>query len=129
MRLQSDVGILLDGCNADCYERSLKRSLADQIRPLMSNGNLCEPVHCDGIKTIVKNTCAFDSLLQVVITAIATNPFHKEVICAIDSKITKLVEKLLIDSKVTVAAKIERARILRNVPIFQSDSIHVNWKL
>jgi len=31
MRLQSDVGILLDGCNADCHGGSLKRSLADQI--------------------------------------------------------------------------------------------------
>jgi len=34
--------------------------------PLISNGNLCESVHCDGVKIIVKDTCAFDSLLQVI---------------------------------------------------------------
>lgn len=92
----------------------------------MSNGNLCKPVHCDGIKTIVKNTCAFDPLLQVVMSAI--NSSYKKEICAIDSKITKLAEKLLIDGKVTAMVKIERARILRNVPIFQK-SVHDNWKL
>lgn len=87
--------------------------------PLISNGNLCEPVHCDGIKVIVKDTCAFDSLLQVIMSAIATNPSYKEATCAIDSKITKLAERLLTDGKVTAAARIERARILRDVPIFQ----------
>lgn len=88
--------------------------------PLMSNRNLCEPVHCDdGIKIIVKDTCALDSLLQVIMSAIPTNPSYKEATCAIDSKITKLAEKLLMDGKVTTEDRIERARILRNVPIFQ----------
>jgi len=55
--------------------------------PLTSNGNLCEPVHCDGVKIIVKDTCAFDSLLQVIMSAIATYPSYKEAI-------RKLIAKL-----------------------------------
>lgn len=76
-------------------------------------------MHCDGIKIIVRDTCAFDSLLQVIMSAIATNPSYKEAIRAIDNKIIKFAERLLTDGKVTAAAKIERTRILRNVPIFQ----------
>lgn len=34
-------------------------------------------------------------------------------------KIIKLAQRLLTDVKVMAAAKIERARILRNIPIFQ----------
>jgi len=87
--------------------------------PLISNGNLCEPVHCDGVKIIVKDTCAFDSLLQVIMSAIATYPSYKEAIRTIDCKIIKLAERLLTDGKVTATVRVERARILRNVPIFQ----------
>lgn len=87
--------------------------------PLISNGNLCEPVHFDGIKVIVKDTCAFNSLLQVIMSAITTYPSYKKAIRTIDFKILKLADKLLTDGKVTAAAKIERARILRNIPIFQ----------
>jgi len=52
-------------------------------------------------------------------SAIATYPFYKEATRKIDCKIIKLGERLLTDGKVTATARIERARILRNVPIFQ----------
>lgn len=96
--------------------------------PLISNGNLCEPVHCDGIKIIVRDTCAFDSLLQVIMSAIATNPSYKEAIRAIDNKIIKLAERLLTDGKVT-AAKLRELEFYEMFQSFKSRSIYDNWKL
>jgi len=68
----------------------------------------------------MKDTCAFDSLLQVVMSTIAINPAYKEAIDATDNKTVKLAKRLLTDDKVIAAAKAERARILKNVPIFES---------
>jgi len=52
-------------------------------------------------------------------SAIATYPSYKEAVRRIDCKIIKLAERLLTDGKVTATVRIERVRILRNVPIFQ----------
>jgi len=86
--------------------------------PLISNGNLCEPVHCDGVKILVKDTCAFDSLLQVIMSAIAIYPSYKETTRTMNCKIITLAERIIMDGKVTAITRTERARILRNVPIF-----------
>lgn len=50
-----------------------------------------------GLKIIVKDTCAFDSLLQIMMSAIAINLSYKEAIRAIDNKTTKLAERILAD--------------------------------
>jgi len=52
-------------------------------------------------------------------SAIAIYSSYKQAIRTIDCKIIKLAEKILTDGKVTATVRVERARILRNVPIFQ----------
>jgi len=81
---------------------------------------------------IVKDTCAFDSLLQVIMSAIATYPSYKEAVYRIDCKIIKLAERVLTNGKVTATELEKSSRELEFYEMYQfskSRSTRDNWKL
>lgn len=70
----------------------------------------------------VQETCAFDSLLQLVASGIATHAAYRNSIQSSSDDIFRLAKSLLEDGKIFSKHYYERASILQNLPLFR-DSI------
>ena len=84
--------------------------------PILPNGGRCKNVRERSTITVLSNTCAFDSLLQLVSMAIITHEFYQPIINDVTSDIFTCA-KTFIKNKIGAAVYKERARILRDSPI------------
>lgn len=86
--------------------------------PILKNGSLCNAVHLDKKHIIVRETCAFDSILQIVVNAIATYEKYKDNVSDTENHFVQLAQNVLLCGKVHVSHYSQRAKILCNIPIF-----------
>lgn len=63
--------------------------------PLFQNGNKCNPLLCDKVKILVKNSCAFDSLFQIITCGMAMRPNYREAINSVANNFIRLCENTL----------------------------------
>lgn len=88
--------------------------------PLIINGNKCKPIKKGQSVINVQNTCAFDSLLQLVASGIATLTIYRNVVQASSDNIFYLAKSLLEDGRLLSKYYHERALILQNLNIFRN---------
>jgi len=67
----------------------------------------------------VQETCAFDSLLQLVMSGIATHTSYREAIESCNDDIFKLARSILKDGRLHPIHYTERASILENLSLFR----------
>jgi len=70
--------------------------------PLLRNGNLCDSIKLKNKYVCVRNTCAFDSVVQLLSHAIGKEKFYKNVIEDSQLPVLKLAQNILIHGKITV---------------------------
>jgi len=86
--------------------------------PLIINGSKCKSVSKEGI-TMIQETFAFDSLLQLVMSEIATHTSYREAIESCNDDIFKLTRSILKDGRLHPIYYTERAPILKNLSLFR----------
>lgn len=60
----------------DCPDWDHMSTLQRITIPILKNGSLLKGTRCDDHFIVVRETCAFDSLTQILANAIATNPTY-----------------------------------------------------
>jgi len=90
--------------------------------PILKNGNLCQPVKIKGETIQVRNTCAFDAIIIIVVYMIGTNAEYKNIVESIDDSFLQLAIKIACQGKITKYEYIERASFLINLPLFKQTS-------
>jgi len=87
---------------------------------LLKNGSLLKAVRCGNNFIVVRETCAFDSLTQVITNAIATNEAY-DVITNENNNFCNFAKSISIMNSIRVTSNIyqERAKIISNIPIFE----------
>jgi len=87
--------------------------------PLIINGSKCKPVHMKRQHLLtIQETCAFDSLLQIIASGIAANIEYRDAIESSSDKIFQLARSILESGKILATHYIERAPILQDLPLF-----------
>lgn len=100
--------------------------------PLLKNGSLLKGSRCDDQFVVVRETCAFDSLTQVVTNAIVTHPTYAGIITTKNNNFCNFAKNIsLINKNITSNIYQQRTKILLNVPIFETkpyrrNIIHLN---
>lgn len=89
--------------------------------PVLKNGSLLKGPRCDDHFTVVRETCAFDSLTKILASAIVTNPTYVDTIITINN-IYNFARTILSINTKNITTKIyqERTRILSIIPIFET---------
>lgn len=90
--------------------------------PIFKNGNLCKSVRTGEVLVLIKETCAFDSLMQLVMHAIGKECRYKEHIQYLDYPIIKLAVNIINRGKLIAADYVARAKILLDTNICQKSS-------
>lgn len=108
----------LDNCAEWDY---IKNSKLHNL-PLFVNSNKCKPIKQGHSLLNIQKTCAFDSIMQVVMSAIAANETYRNETKSFSDPIFRLANSILTDGKLTVKHYDKRACILQDIPIF-SDAI------
>lgn len=85
--------------------------------PILKNGNLCNSIRVDGTHVLIKETCAFDSVLQLIMHAIGKDCHYKEIVQQLDHSMIQLGMSVLNRGKVTASDYIERIKILEELDI------------
>lgn len=89
--------------------------------PLLKNGSLLKGSRCGDHFIVVRETCAFDSLTQVVTNAIVTNSIYADIIIAKNNTFCNFAKSIsFITKNITNSCYQERTQILNNVPIFET---------
>lgn len=88
---------------------------------LIINGSKCRPIKKGQSMMTVQETCAFDSLLQLVASGIATHTAYRNAVQSSSDNIFRLAKSLLEDGRI-LSKHHERASILQNLSLFH-DSI------
>jgi len=94
------------------------KNITSRNLPLIINGSKCKSMSKEGITMTVQETCAFDSLLQLVISGIATHTY-REAIESCNDDIFKLARSILKDGRLHPIHYTERAFILENLSFFR----------
>lgn len=108
----------LDTCSDWDYVQSHK---AIEI-PILKNGNLCDSMQIDGKFISIKETCAFDSLIQLITHAIGKEYRYKEAVQHLDHPVIKLAISILNRGKISSADYVARAKILLEIDIFEQST-------
>lgn len=87
--------------------------------PLVKNGNLCRSVHINKLNLVVRDTCAFDSILQIVMCALASNCTYKSAMVNIDNRLLCLAQDILRQGKLNTKHYKMRGQILSEISIFE----------
>lgn len=88
--------------------------------PLLKNGNLLKGTRCGDIFIVVRDTCAFDSLTQILINAIVTNTAFPDITTIKNNEFCNFAKSiLLINKNITSNIYEQRTKILKDIPIFQ----------
>jgi hypothetical protein len=96
--------------------------------PLLRNGSVLKASKCDESFIVVRETCAFDSLTQVMINAIVTNETYAEVATVQNNNFCNFAKNIsMINSnKITSNIYQERAKILSGVSLFEKTPYRKN---
>ncbi|EFN73573.1 hypothetical protein EAG_13538, partial [Camponotus floridanus] len=87
------------------------------------NGLFCPPVKMEKYRLNLLKTCAFDSLFQVIISAMASNNVYYEILEKSTNQTILLALKILKDKKeLTVASYKQRADILSGLGLFKIET-------
>lgn len=109
----------LDACPEWEYIKDAKVSKL----PVFKNGLFCKPVIMGKFGLNLKNTCAFDSLFQVIMNAIASNQVYYEILEKSNNQTIRLTLKILTGKKkLTMVDYRERADILSKMRLFKMES-------
>lgn len=104
-----------------CPEWDFLNNIKSFNLPLIINGSKCKPLHIkQGQSLILQETCAFDSLLQIIASGIAANIEYRSAIESSSDKIFQLARSILETGKILTTHYIERASILQDLPLFQN---------
>lgn len=91
--------------------------------PAFKNGLFCEPVIMEKLRLNLQKTCAFDSLFQVIMSAMASNQVYYKILEKSTNQTIQLALKILIGKqKLTMFDYRERANILSKVGLFKMES-------
>lgn len=103
-----------------CAEWDYIKNMKSHNLPLMINGNKCKAVNMKrGLILNVQETCAFDSILQIVASAIATHTAYGDAVRSSSDSIFHLAANILEYGKLLSTHYTERATILQDVPILK----------
>lgn len=105
----------------DCPNWDDMKTLKRIIIPLLKNGSLLKASRCDNNFMVIRETCAFDSLTQIIINAIVVNETYHNIIINENNIFCNFAKNISIINNIKITSNIyqERARILSNVPIFK----------
>lgn len=88
--------------------------------PIMKNGNTRQPVKLKGETIMLRNTCAFDVLLQCTVHMIGMHVEYKRIVQTIkDCNFLQLATKIASRGKITKNEYVERASFLTSLSLFQ----------
>lgn len=106
-----------------CSEWEFIKNTKISKQPAFKNGLFCNPVILGKLRLNVRNTCAFDSLFQVVMSAIASNEVYREIIDKSANKTVQLAMKIFTDKQKLMADDYrKRAQILSDIGLFKVES-------
>lgn len=105
-----------------CLEWDYLKNIKSFNLSLIINGSKCRPIKKGQSMMTVQETCAFDSLLQLVASGIATHTAYRNAVQSSSDNIFRLAKSLLEDGRILSKHYHERASILQNLPLFR-DSI------
>ncbi|KAK2578404.1 hypothetical protein KPH14_012736, partial [Odynerus spinipes] len=109
----------LDTCPEWDYIKNTKISKL----PLFKNGLFCQPVIMGDIRLNLKRTCAFDTLFQLVMSAMASNQVYYESLEKCTNRTVQLARKILVEKqKISASDYRERAEILSRTGLFEMHS-------
>lgn len=105
-----------------CPEWDFIKLAKDQHIPLMQNGNTCKSVTINGKVINVSQTCAFDAILHLVASGIASIKCYEDIIKSSENRSINLITSILESGKIIANHYSERAKILMDLPLF-SDTL------
>jgi len=105
-----------------CPEWDYIKTARDQNIPLIRNGSILRSVTIDEKLISIHQTCAFDAILHLVASGIATIKQYEESIKSSTNRTINLAFSILHTGKIIQYHYIERAQILVNLSLF-SDSL------
>lgn len=86
--------------------------------PLVINGSKCRPIKQGQLIITVQETCAFDSILQLVVSATVAHAAYQTALQSSSNDIFRLAKSILEHGKLLSKHYNERASILQNLPLF-----------
>lgn len=101
-----------------CPEWDYIKLSRDQNIPLMRNGSICKSVTIDKKIYSIHQTCAFDAILHLIETGIATIKNYENKITSLENCTINLALSILNTGKVLPSHYSERAKILLHLPLF-----------
>lgn len=87
--------------------------------PIMRNGNVSRAVCIDGKSVIATQTCAFDAMLHLLASSIATIKCYKNKITSLENQTINLAISILQSGKIKQFHYDERFKILKDLPLFR----------
>jgi len=96
----------------------LKSDVAVGI-PLLKNGTICSSVCINKIHVVIRETCAFDSILQVVMYAFASYCAYKTAMMTADNPILTLAQDIIQSGKLCAKHYTLRGQILCATQFFK----------
>jgi len=85
--------------------------------PIFGNSNLCDSIRVDGTHVSIKETYAFDSLLQVIMHTTGKGCHYKEIVQHLYHLTIQLAMNVLHRGKVKASDYIDRVKILEELNI------------
>lgn len=109
----------LDSCPEWDYIKNTKVSKL----PSFKNGLLCQPIIMGNVRLNVKRTCAFDTLFQLIMCAMASNQVYCESLEKSTNQTIQLARKILVEKqKISASDYRKRADILLKTGLFKMES-------
>lgn len=89
---------------------------------MINNGSLCNSICINGVHFVVRETCAFDSILQVVMCALVSYNSYKDTMAETDNSLFILAQEILKSGKLKAKHYVSRGQILCDIPIFEKST-------
>lgn len=89
--------------------------------PILKNGNMCDSIKLKNKYICIRNTCAFDSFVQILAHAIAEEKMYKSYVQDLQQPILKMVQNIL-RGKIIAKDYIIRAEILQEINLCKTSS-------
>lgn len=100
-----------------CPEWDVVQSHKTIAIPILKNGSLCKNVCINKKYISIKETCAFDALVHLLIHACGKEKQYKEKLQAVEHPFVKLCINILNRGKINSEDYIARAQILKNINV------------
>lgn len=88
--------------------------------PILRNGSICSATTMDSEQIVVRETCAFDSIVHIIVNSITMHENYKTYLNEFISSndFIKLITDIVTRGKIIAKDYSARAKILCNIPIF-----------